>query len=200
MFTIYVVGASHGKKISRALRRLQGYGTVFQVCCLCVGGKKFYDLNWPNLNTLKETDLLLVLPFGNDLIDRNNISRDQFSKIHLTQFQPRPNSYFEERYRVLESKLNSTVAQVRIISNFFRHFCCDTHFHPGWVGYRNRLNRDLLLRFPTTAKVKVLDHRGLLGLPYRKARNVLQYRNLQYDSVHFRDYLPIAKKILESVL
>jgi hypothetical protein len=31
-------------------------------------------------------------------------------------------------------------------------------------------------------------------------RNTVQYRALQYDSVHFKDYVPIAKKLVKYIL
>ncbi len=49
MHTVYVVGASHGRKIGEALKRLSGYGAEFQVSFHSLGGKKFEDLHWPNL-------------------------------------------------------------------------------------------------------------------------------------------------------
>ena len=84
MIKIYLVGASHGRRTSEALKRLPGYGVDFQVFCFCVGGKKFYDLAWPNLDLLTTQDVLVVFPFGNDLVDRKFIKKDQKTrKIHL---------------------------------------------------------------------------------------------------------------------
>jgi hypothetical protein len=43
MYTIHVVGASHGRRIGEALKKLKGYGTLFQVFFNCIGGKKFEE-------------------------------------------------------------------------------------------------------------------------------------------------------------
>ena len=198
MLTVHLVGASHGKKIAQAFKRLPGYGTVFQVRSLCESGKTFYDLKWPALESLKETDFLVILPFGNDLIERKYIKRIG-SKIHLLNFRPRQSEYFEERYRVLQEKIDSTVARVCILTSFYRHFCCNDHFYSGWVGYQNKVNRDLTARFEGT-RVRTLDHRRLIGLPYRKSKDLLEYRKLQTDSVHFSDYRPIAEGILRCAI
>jgi hypothetical protein len=48
MYTVYIVGASHGRRIGDALKTLAGYGTQFQVSFHCIGGKKFEELYWPN--------------------------------------------------------------------------------------------------------------------------------------------------------
>ena len=56
MYTIHVVGASHGRRIGDALKKQKGYGTQFQVSFNCIGGKKFEELNWPNLKNIEEND------------------------------------------------------------------------------------------------------------------------------------------------
>jgi hypothetical protein len=45
MYTVYIVGASHGRRIGDALKRLAGYGTQFQVSFNRIGGKKFDELH-----------------------------------------------------------------------------------------------------------------------------------------------------------
>ena len=73
MYTIHVVGASHGRRIGNALKKQKGYGTQFQVSFNCIGGKKFEELNWPNLKNIEENDLLVIVPFGNDLVERKYV-------------------------------------------------------------------------------------------------------------------------------
>ena len=199
MFRIFIVGASHGKRLGKALRRHQDCGTVFQVFCYCVPGKPFYNLIWPDLSSLLPTDLLIVIPFGNDLVERRYIQKSvQDRKIHLTQFVPRTDAYFVPRYQALSEKLKVVRAKVRILNNFYRHLCCPQHKFTGWVSYQNKINKEIVRNF-TTARVKVLDHRSLLGLPFWKAKVIQEYSRLQSDSVHFWDYMNIANNILLSL-
>jgi hypothetical protein len=57
MYTVYIVGASHGRRIGDDLKTLAGYGTKFQVSFHCIGGNKFEELYWPNSKNIEEKDL-----------------------------------------------------------------------------------------------------------------------------------------------
>jgi len=201
MRTIYVVGASHGVRISKALQTLPGYGTVFTVFCLCIRGKPYEELVWPEFNELRTEDILLVVPFGNNIVEKKYVSFDRVARIiHLTAFVPRSREYFNRIFDSLQKKLEQFLGHIYVVNNFYRHFCCPRHNHVNFVAYQNQINKAISDRFNSQQKVKVLDHRSLLGIPLKKARNILEYRKLQTDSVHFRSYGTIAKRILESVL
>jgi hypothetical protein len=90
---IILVGASHGWRLFRALKRIQGYGTIFKVTCLCVSGAKFVDLVWPK--TVNKDDFLVVIPFGNDLHIRKYVKLDRYLKVfHLEKFVPYPKEHW----------------------------------------------------------------------------------------------------------
>jgi hypothetical protein len=195
MYTIHVVGASHGRRIGNALKGLAGYGTEFQVSFQCTGGKKFEELYWPNLKNLLENDLLIIVPFGNDLVERKFVSKHK-GVIHLNQFVPRDNKYFDRLFQLLAAKLSKTHCNVRILTNFYRHLCCRKHDHDGWLSYQNEVNRKIFAKFHSSGKIQVVDHRSLLPLNFKKAKDTKRYRALQTDSVHFADYTVLANKIL----
>ena len=198
-FKIYIIGSSHGKRLGQVLRRHKDCGTKFQVFCYSVPGKSFDNLVWPDLSKLSSTDLLIIIPFGNDLVDRKYIHRGvQDRIIHLTKFVPRTDEYFLPKYRSLSDKLEGVRANIRILGNFYRHLCCQKHIFPGWIAYQNKINRQIAEFFSGT-QVQVLDHRSLLPLKFWEAKNVRLYSAQQYDSVHFRDYTTIAEKILFSL-
>ena len=100
MYTVYIVGASHGRRIGDALKTLAGYGTQFQVSFNCIGGKKFDELHWPNLKDIDEKDLLIVVPFGNDLVERKYVFKNK-GIIHLKHFVPRDNKHFDRLFQLL---------------------------------------------------------------------------------------------------
>jgi hypothetical protein len=198
MYTVFVVGASHGRRIGEALKKLAGYGTEFQVSSQCIGGKGFEELNWPNLKNLLENDVLIIVPFGNDLVERKFVSK-KGGLIHLNQFVPRDNKYFDRLFQLLASKLSKTNCIVRILTNFYRHLCCRKHQHAGWLSYQNEVNKKIYSKFHTRGKIQVVDHRYLLPLTFRQAKDTEKYRALQTDSVHFADYTVLAKKILSTL-
>jgi lysophospholipase L1-like esterase len=199
MLTITVVGASHGKRLCQALRRHQDYGKQFVVNDLSQPGKPYFDLAWPKLETLSENDLLIVIPLGNDLVERKYVYRENSTGIiHLKSFVPRADSYFETRFEDLAEKLSKANCKIRLINNVYRHNCCPVHRHPGWLSYQNKINRQIEQRF-NSAKICVIDHRKFIPLSFREAKNVSNYRSFQKDSVHFKNYSYMADFILKSI-
>jgi hypothetical protein len=198
MYTVYIVGASHGRRIGEALKRVSGYGTEFQVSFHCIGGKKFEELYWPSLKNIAENDLLIVVPFGNDLVERKFVFKNK-GIIHLNHFVPRDNKHFDRLFQLLAAKISKTNCNVRILTNFYRHFCCRDHDHEGWLSYQNEVNRKIFSRFHTSGKIQVVDHRSLLPLNFKKAKDTKRYWALQTDSVHFADYTVLAEKIIRTL-
>jgi stalled ribosome alternative rescue factor ArfA len=194
---IILVGASHGWRLFRSLKRIPGYGITFTVTCLCVRGAKFADLNWPQ--TVKESDFLVVIPFGNDVTNRKNIKFDRETGIiHLVKFVPHEKEHWKFLFTKLQQKLSDKNCKILVIDNFYRHLCCDTHRHKGWLSYQTQINKELREQFKDS-QIKVVDHRYLLSNPRICKANVLEYRKLQGDSVHFRDYSPIAENLLKCI-
>jgi hypothetical protein len=192
MRNIILVGASHGRHLHKALKTLPGYGTEFTVNCLCESGKKFFDLKWPV--KVNSTDYLVVIPFGNDLQPRSNVHFTG-GTAHLVRFQPYSNQYWENLFQGLRARLADRNCEVRIIDNFYRHLCCHLHTNPGWLSYQTTVNKEIRRNFHGD-RCQVIDHRSLLPLTYKKARKIPLYKELLKDSVHFRNYRPIAERLL----
>ena len=195
MKNLVLVGASHGERLYEALRTLPSYGTEFTAVSWCKKGKTFENLNWPH--SLAENDLLICIPFGNELTPRSNTFYCKKTRIcHLLRFEPYTAEYWDRLYRQLENKLHTLGGKAVIIDNIYRHVCCTSHKHPGWISYQQALNKQIRSRF-SSETCRVVDHRQLLPLGFKKARSILEHRGLQYDSVHFRDYKPLAKRLLD---
>lgn len=194
MYTIYIVGASHGARLSDALKKLPTYGTEFTIKCFCVRGARFFRLKWPE--RIPASDKLIIIPFGNDVQPKDNVKFIR-GVTHLTKFTPLGEAYWEKLFKGLSDRLADKSCTIRIIDNFYRYFCCSTHTHSGWVGYQRSINKELKKRFHSE-RTKVVEHQRLVPLPYRKARKIAEYRNLLRDSVHFQDYEPIAREILKT--
>jgi hypothetical protein len=195
---IILVGASHGWRIYGSLKAASGYGITYTVTCLCVRGAKFSDLIWPK--TVQKDEILIVIPFGNDLIARKYVKFDKRTRvIHLEKFIPYPKTYWEDLLEKLAAKVLDRSCRVLVIDNFYRHFCCDAHRHKGWLSYQTSVNKKIREKFQNTS-IEIIDHRQLLDAPRFYKKNILEYRRLQQDSVHFRDYSPIAKNLLKMLL
>jgi hypothetical protein len=192
---IILVGASHGWRLFQALKRIPGYGITFKVTCLCVRGARFADLFWPQ--TVRKSDFLVVIPFGNDLHIRKFVRFDKYLKVfHLDKFVPYPDEYWNNLFAQLRGRLSDKNCKIAVINNFYRHLCCDAHRHKGWLSYQTKINKNIQKLFENSS-VKVIDHRLLLDNHRILKKNPFEYRKLQCDSVHFRDYLPIARNLLK---
>ncbi len=140
---------------------------------------------------------LVVIPFGNDLHIRRFVKFDAFLKVfHLERFVPYPDEYWNNLLAQLQGRLAGKNCKIAVINNFYRHLCCNAHRHKGWLSYQTKINKKIQDLFENTS-VKVIDHRLLLDDHRILKKNLSRYRRLQSDSVHFRDYLPIAKNLLK---
>jgi hypothetical protein len=191
---IILVGASHGWRLFQALKRIPGYGVTFKVTCLCVRGARFADLFWPQ--TVQKDDFLVIIPFGNDVHIRRFVKYDRFRKVfHLERFVPYQKGYWDSLFSRLREKLSDKNCNKIVIDNFYRHLCCERHRHKGWLAYQSKVNKELRDQFKDTS-IRVVDHRLLLPNTRNCKLNASEYRKLQGDSVHFRDYFPIAIRLL----
>jgi hypothetical protein len=139
----------------------------------------------------------VVIPFGNDLHIRRFVRFDRDLKVfHLDKFVPYPDEYWNNLFVQLQGRLAGKKCKITVINNFYRHLCCDAHRHKGWLSYQTKINKNIQELFENSS-IKVIDHRLLLDDHRILKKNLSKYRKLQGDSVHFRDYLPIAKNLLK---
>jgi hypothetical protein len=139
----------------------------------------------------------VVIPFGNDLHIRRFVRFDKDLKVfHLDKFVPYPEEYWNSLFSQLQGRLSRRNCKIAVISNFYRHLCCNAHRHKGWLSYQTKINKNIQELFENSS-VKVIDHRLLLDDHRILKKNLSKYPKLQCDSVHFRDYLPIAKNLLK---
>jgi hypothetical protein len=173
---------------------LVGAVITFRVTCLCVRGARFADLFWPQ--AVKKDDFLVVIPFGNDLHARKFVRFDKYLKVfHLDKFEPYPKTYWDVLFAKLHERLSGKNCKIIVIDNFYRHLCCEKHRHKGWLAYQSKINKELCDQFKNTS-IKTVDHQLLLQNTRNCKLNASEYRKLQGDSVHFRDYFPIATRLL----
>ena len=206
MKTIHIVGSSHGKRLALALERLPEFRNTYNLKNYARGGVGFKDLVWPDPDDLGSDDVLIVIPFGNDLLQKNKncVYRGSDKIFHMQRFLPTPDNEFTNLYNFLLIKLlGYSENKVFIIQNFYRHFCCEKekHHHRGWLGYQNRRNNELKKELePFSRYVVVLDHRKLHTRSGQLIKDIQMYKSKQYDGVHFRDYSVIGNNVLRFIL
>jgi hypothetical protein len=216
-FRVHCIGSSHAVRIARSLAQSPGFGEEFSVDSTCAqSGKVFKDINWPDFSKYDKEDVLIIIPFGNDIFQRNSIKIERLKKgkiIHLVKSAPTSDEHLASLCESLNEKLKGTKAEVIIVTSFFRHlFCCADlrkinpkaesykHNHPGLLGIQERKNRFILSFFKGSGYL-VCRQESLLFDTFSEIRRVpkVEYRKKQPDSVHFNDkvYLDIVNKLLE---
>jgi hypothetical protein len=201
--------------MARSFEKTPGFGEEFSVDSTCAqSGKVFKDINWPDFSKYDKKDVLIIIPFGNDIFRRNSIRIERLRKgkiIHLVKSAPTSEEHLASLCESLKKKLNGTKAEVIIVTSFFRHlFCCENlreigsgakkveHNHSGIVGIQNRKNEFIEKYFK--GDYLVLRHETLAFNTYRAGRQAREYRKKQPDAVHFSDkvYWEIAEKLLDT--
>ena len=197
--TIYIIGASIGFAIGLQMSRLPGIKDKYRVKNLCRKGAKFLDLVWPKASEVKENDIILIFPFGNDL-QKGKYSRDAQAPraFHLLEFVGIDDATRDLYYALLMAtveRYQAKQAKIFIVTCFYR-FLCPCHIYPNFLKFYMEQNRYMFQTFANFENVKVLDHRTLVSDQVGKAkRDSSFYASLLYDQVHFKDNSVIARRI-----
>ena len=198
---LHIVGASNGKEIFRSFLkyRKQVPNAVPKITFIkshCVPGTKYPELIWPTASELGKDDVLLILPFGNELQKGKYIRDSTPSRtFHLINFVPESDTVFADYMLDLQCRLMRYQCKILVINAFFR-FLCGCHVHPKLIPYIHRRNTELAKILKPLSNVTVLDHRTLVSEKIWKIkRNPKLYMNLLRDSVHFKDNDVIARRI-----
>ena len=200
MRRLHVFGSSHAARILRAVTRNKQLTDAFLVSGTVRPGAKLSDLNFPTqkLADFNESDILIILVFGNELIKRNiKIDYKNGQKtIHLTAFVPEPAWRIQRAYSRLKELLEPLRCRIFILDNPLRHIrCCMKHRKrlKGLHSFLEKQNRILAQNFGS----RVLNHKRYLGMPSKKAYKLKNYLKLFSDSVHFKEnvYSDLVQRI-----
>ena len=188
---LYLVGASHGVKIGDSLRKIPGVTDSFELKIFSIRGARFSSLVFPSEKICKEQDILCIIPFGNDLIERNSVFKNhRDGRFHLVKYKPIRLTKLHRLCVELLHKLQKFPGKIFVIDNFFRLLCCKSHFYSNWLNFQKTVNREIRDWFSSikTVKVTLIDHRDLISKNRKKSKNIAYYISLQQDSVHFSNY------------
>jgi len=195
MYTVHIIGASLGCAVGKALKNLPSHGHEYTVKSYCKPGLNFLSLKWPNRNTVKKGDILLIFPFGNDLVEKHYY-RDSNRYFHLTKFVPKSDFFFSKLYEKLLGHILIYESKVVIVSSFYR-FLCSCHRNPGLVQYIRKRNSELFQKLGPISGVTVLDQQKLVSHnSFQIRRDIRKYQSLLKDGIHFVNYQPIAENLL----
>jgi len=122
-FRVHCIGSSHAVRKAQSLKKSPGFKTEFSVDSTCAqSGKVFKGINWPDFSKYDREDVLIIIPFGNDIFRRNSIKIERLGKgkiIHLVNPAPTSDEHLASLCGSLKEKLNGTKAEVIIVTSFF---------------------------------------------------------------------------------
>ncbi len=199
---LVILGSSHAKRLYHACKDNQEITAKYQVIGNVQSGATWqtFRFNDEMLKQLKEEDTLVVQFLGNDLLKRRIDITPNPRVIHLTRFVPQPDSYMSIIRNKLKDKLSTLKCRILIIDDPYRHInCCEEHIYTGLFKYFSQRNAELKRVFD---EYRVIDHRSLMSLPFKKLKCIAYYSSLLEDSVHFKPviYQAWAQSILEKYL
>jgi hypothetical protein len=193
-----IIGASHAKKLSKAIINNKEFTKQFDIFTSCQSGALSTDLDFPQiLKEFTENDVVLILAFGNDIFVRHTITTRTPFKIHLTKFEKVSETKLQQNFEYIKSKIKDLKCRVILLDNIYRHlYCCPEHVHKGIAKYQVLVNQQIKSFFGTQS----INHLYLFD-QQRKFRNRGFYSTLLVDSVHFKEeyYSEIAKNLLNRI-
>jgi len=199
MKKIFLIGASHGVRLGRELEKISEIREQYEIRNFSIRGCKYENLVFPSAEKVKEEDLVILIPFGNNIVKRGvSFYEGQF---HLTEYFPTSLEEYQDLCEDLYKRTLLYSCKVLIISNFYRHICCRDHLYPGWISHQRKFNTLLKDKFKgLESKVRVLDHLKLVHayLNVRKVKQLTVYRELQVDAIHFKNYKVIARNVYKA--
>ena len=194
---LWIVGSSHGVRLGRELEKIPDIREKYEIKNYSIRGCKYENLVFPAVDKVEKGDLLIILPFGNNII-RKGVSF-YGGKFHLTKYCPISLKEYQDLCEDLYQKTLLYSGNILIISNFYRHLCCPVHTYKGWISLQRKFNNLLKEKFAglESIGIKVLDHLRLVHayLGVRKVKQLGVYSGLQVDAVHFKDYSVIARNV-----
>jgi len=202
-----LVGSSHAARLSRFLaHKLHEHG--FELIQFCIPGANFERLQFPDPEILRESDILIVIPFGNDIFERNShqiVRSNEGKTIHLKKFAPTSESVLKELFKKLQQKLSLFKCRKFILDSFLKYVhCCPKHTSefPRTIKHQQKCNKSLKRHF-TGTDITVLDHLKLFVTPQRQGYiNLKYYKMHMVDAVHFsaKTYEHMAAKLVKAVI
>ena len=200
MRRILIIGASHAYKLGNEFKKLEG--GKFKVEVYAQPGARFEDIQFPDLESCTELDVIVFLCLGNDVFKKNShrVERTRQGKlIHLDSYQPSSETHLIRIANALEKRIRNCRGHCFVLDNFYKHLrCCRSHkdSNQGLLGFQKKFNAFIRRFFANICTV--VDHTYLLFDTSKERRNEWNYRKLQRDSVHFsaEQYLRVASRLL----
>jgi lysophospholipase L1-like esterase len=201
-----LVGSSHASLLTPHLRKFSEKYNI-QVNSLTKPGATYEQLIFPDSKDLCESDILILIPIGNNIFEKNThqIARNAKGKtIHLKRFAPIQESNLKELFIDLHQKLDKYVCKKFILDSFYKYVsCCTKHQKefPLLIKHQKKCN-SLLKEYFRTTNVTVLNHLSLFEQPWKARGSLNYYKKHMLDSVHFskRTYEKMAEKIVQSIM
>lgn len=195
---IYIVGASHARKIGDAMQeivRVKEYN--LEIINMAVSGNIWINTEFPDYHTVSPQDIIIVQALGNDIF-KKHVQRDLDGLLRMTKMIPFPG--IDRKILALRLKLSQAPCKVLFIDCPYRHLKVQSlmYKYTELFAIQKRINRALKANLEDLDQVTFLSHLSLLNLPYRWVKRLSNYVMLVKDGVHFWPalYMNIAHMLL----
>ena len=202
------MGSSHASRFRVHLEQLSKK-FKFDLKVIAKPGAVYNQLVFPDPSELCESDILILLPFGNNLFEKKSFRIENSRKgriIHISDYKPTPESEIKRLFINLQQKLKKYTCRVFILDSFFKYVnCCEQHVaaFPLTLKHQRKCNRLLKEHFATLSeRYTVLNHIKLFDKPRTAKCCVSYYKERMVDSVHFTSdtYKIMAAELIKTVI
>lgn len=176
---VAVYGNSHAALLSKELASIIPSCVHLTTYCKRGGKVESFPLPVEELSQLKESDILFLLPFGNEMLARRIRVQSNPKFIHLLECFPTAQNKLNRTYHHVRTALSSLKCRIFLIDNIYRHVECKQAFL--FFKRQNKVIREV---FSGMHNLEVIDHRKLLQLRGKLLKDRHQYSQLLRDGVH----------------
>jgi hypothetical protein len=144
-----LVGSSHAALLNRPLQQFSKK-LNFHFETFSQPGATYEQLRFPNPDVLSESDILVVIPFGNDVFEKNSheITRTAKGKIiHLKRYAPTSDTVLKGLFTKLQQRLDKYKCRKYVLDSFLKYVdCCQKHTieYPKSLNHQKKTNKRLV--------------------------------------------------------
>lgn len=176
---LVVYGHSHAHLLASEISKLGLTNTDLVTYCKRGATVSTFPLPVVELSSLSEDDVLVLLPFGNDVLARKIKIEKRPKFIRLLECSPTPQDKLDRLYQSVREVLSSLRCRIYLIDNIYRHTDCKDAF----LSFKKQ-NGLIQKVFSGIPNLTVLDHRKLLKVRHKKLRDRAFYSQILKDNVH----------------
>lgn len=190
-----IYGNSHAALLSQELAKVIAKGLQLETYCKRGAKVSSFQIPVDELSKLTEKDLLILLPFGNELLARKIQIERNPKFIRLLECSPTSQSKLNDLYRRVRQVLGPLKCRIILIDNIHRH----VESKEAFLFFKKQ-NKIIGEMFSGIGNLTVVDHRKLLPIRGKLLKDRSSYSKILRDGVHLhpRFYRNMAEALAKA--